>query len=356
VDAAKQPGAAVYGWSPNVSSWGASLLAGSDGQFDLFVSQMKSGGLVGWGSESECVHATSSQRSGPYVKQSVMLGNECHGTVVIRDPQKKDYLLFHQGIGSAANKTSRSQPGNFMHISKTPRGPWIPAVTTPSPVIVGKGRGQCGMPTAAFHPNGSLFVVCGNGHQLVASTGVNQPWRSVTTLNTPPKWEDPTLWFDRRGAWHIIYHVWAADPFEKHNEPSSVRRKRDSRVPLDVCARLTLPVGLQGHAFSLDGVEWTFSDVQPFNGSVAFTDGTAKQFATRERPQLTFVDELHPLPGATALRTTPNGLTSAVNSQPLGPWCEQCSMHACSQCKVTAGRDWTYTIFQPLATAAAGPV
>ena len=116
---------------------------------------------------------------------------------------------------------------------------------------------------------------------------------------------------------------------------------------------MTTP-GLQGHAFSLDGVEWTFSDVQPFNGSVAFTDGTAKQFATRERPQLTFVDELHPLPGATALRTTPNGLTSAVNSQPLGPWCEQCSMHACSQCKVTAGRDWTYTIFQPLATAAAG--
>ena len=230
MDAAKQPGAAVYGWAPNVSSWGASLLAGSDGQFDLFVSQMKSGGLVGWGSESECVHATSSQRSGPYVKQSVMLGNECHGTVVISDPHTKNYLLFHQGIGSAANKTSRTQPGNFMHHSKTPRGPWIPAVTTPSPVIVGKGRGQCGMPTAAFHPNGSLFVVCGNGHQLVASTGVNQPWRSVTTLNTPPKWEDPTLWFDRRGSWHIIYHVWAADPFEKHNEPSSVRRKRDSRV------------------------------------------------------------------------------------------------------------------------------
>ena len=41
---------------------------------------------------------------------------------------------------------------------------------------------------------------------------------------------------------------------------------------------------------------------------------------------------------------------------PPGPWCEQCSMHACSQCKVTAGRDWTYTIFQPLATAAMGPV
>ena len=107
MDAAKQPGAAVYGWAPNVSSWGASLLAGSDGQFDLFVSQMKSGGLVGWGSESECVHATSSQRGGPYVKQSVMLGNECHGTVVIRDAHT-NYLLFHQGIGSAANKTSRS--------------------------------------------------------------------------------------------------------------------------------------------------------------------------------------------------------------------------------------------------------
>ena len=49
-------------------------------------------------------------------------------------------------------------------------------------------------------------------------------------------------------------------------------------------------------------------------------------------------------------RTTPVGLTNGVSSQPLGPWCDGCSEGACSQCKVTDGRDWTYTTYVPLAT------
>jgi hypothetical protein len=173
------------------------------------------------------------------------------------------------------------------------------------------------MPTAAFHPNKTLYVVCGNGHGLYSADTWDGDWRLVTALEPPPKWEDPTLWFDRRGNWHIVYHVWAAEPFEKHHEPAS------------------------GHAFSRNGIEWTFSTTQPFTGTVNFTDGGFKQFATRERPQMVFTD---------AARHTPVGLTSAVSPQPLGPWCHECSMGACSQCKVTPGRDWTYTIFQPLTT------
>lgn len=38
----------------------------------------------------------------------------------------------------------------------------------------------------------------------------------------------------------------------------------------------------------------------------------------------------------------------AVSPQPLGPWCDQCAEGACSQCKITKGRDWTYTIYQGL--------
>jgi hypothetical protein len=84
---------------------------------------------------------------------------------------------------------------------------------------------------------------------------------------------------------------------------------------------------------------WDGEQVQPFSGTVNFTDGSSKQFATRERPQMIFPD---------AARHTPVGLTSAVSPQPLGPWCKECGMGACSQCKVTPGRDWTYTIFQSL--------
>ena len=91
-----------------------------------------------------------------------------------------------------------------------------------------------------------------------------------------------------------------------------------------------------------DGREWHRGARQPFNGTVRFTDGTARDFATRERPQLVFGD---------AARTTPVALTSAVSSQPVGPACDGCVLGACSQCKITPGRDWTYTIVQPLARA-----
>jgi hypothetical protein len=275
---------------------------------------MQTGGLVGWGSESECVHATSTTLGGPFHKQSVLVPKECHGPVVLRAPDDGEYLLFHQGDGKGSAR-NRSSPADFMHHSKSPAGPFVPTVSTPASLDP-QGRG-CGMPTAAFHPNKTLFVVCGNGHSLYSADTWDGNWRLITALSTPPKWEDPTLWFDQRGNWHIVYHVWAADAFEKHHEPAS------------------------GHAFSRNGIEWTFSTTQPFTGTVDFTDSGSKQFATRERPQMIFTD---------AARHTPVGLTSAVSPQPLGPWCHECSMGACSQCKVTPGRDWTYTIFQPLQT------
>ena len=314
VNATQQPGASIFGYSPNVSSWGGSILTDGRGLHHLFVAQMQTGGLIGWGSESECVHATSTSLGGPFSKQSVLVPKECHGPVVLRAPDG-EYLMLHQGDGRGSARNT-SSPADFMHHSSSPAGPWVPTTTTPASLDPA-GRG-CGMPTAAFHPNGTLFVVCGNGHGLYAADTWNGHWRLVTALVTPPKWEDPTLWFDRRGNWHIVYHVWAAEPFEAHHEPAS------------------------GHGFSSTGTEWTFSTTQPFTGTVNFTDGTSKQFATRERPQMIFTD---------AARHTPVGLTSAVSPQPLGPWCKECKMGACSQCKVSPGRDWTYTIFQALRTS-----
>jgi len=305
VNRTAHPGAALYGWDPNVSSWGGTLVTDVGGVDHLFVAQMKSGGLVGWGTQSECVHAVGSLETAMFTKRDVVLPNECHGPVVIRDPVSSEFLMFH--IGSGGGSTS-----SFMHHSPNVTGPWMAATTDP---------GSCGMPTAAFHPNGTLFVVCGNGHQLVRADHWDGQWTHLAPLHTPPGWEDPTLWFDADAHWHIIYHVYALAPFAAHDERYS------------------------GHGFSVDGWNWTFSEVEPFGGVVNFTDGSSQAFATRERPQLLFED---------AGRHVPVGLTSAVSSQPIGPMCNSCKQGACSQCKVTPGRDWTYTIFQPLAGFATG--
>ena len=56
------------------------------------------------------------------------------------------------------------------------------------------GDAPCGMPTAAFHPNGTLFAVCQNGHSLWRQDHWDAPWTSVTPLAPPPSWEDPSIW------------------------------------------------------------------------------------------------------------------------------------------------------------------
>ena len=62
-------------------------------------------------------------------------------------------------------------------------------------------------------------------------------------------------------------------------------------------------------------------------------------FATRERPHFVFAD---------AAQTVPAFLVTAVSSHPVGPSCDQCNFHACSQCKETPGMDWTFTHIEPL--------
>lgn len=196
---------------------------------------------------------------------------------MLQDPTTHEFLMFHIGNGNGSSSS-------FMHHSASITGPWTPAKTSPS-------SGHCNMPTAAYHPNGTLFVVCGNGRSLFSAKQWDKEWSLVTPLNCPPGWEDPTLWFDKRGNWHIIYHVYALRPYAAHDERYS------------------------GHAFSPDGKTWTFSDVEPFGGVINFTDGTFQAFATRERPQLIFQDPR---------KQAPVGLTSAVSSQPIGPSCDSC--------------------------------
>merc|ERR1711862_351522 len=129
----------------------------------------------------------------------------------------------------------------------------------------------------------------------------DQEWAPMRSLqksggDRDRHWEDPTLWFDRRGNFHILYHVYCLLPYSAGKECSS------------------------GHAFSADVFAWTFSDIEPFNGSVAFSDGTSTTFSTRERPQVIF---------AVGDTTTPVGFVGGVSSQPIGPMCDSCSEGAC---------------------------
>ena len=76
-------------------------------------------------------------------------------------------------------------------------------------------------------------------------------------LLTPPRpaAQDPFLYQDERGHWHLLMHAMGW---------TSVGR----------------------HAFSRDAANWTISDVAPYTADVTFEDGSVQTMLRRERPQL----------------------------------------------------------------------
>lgn len=293
----------MYGFSPNVSSWGGNPVKADDGTYHLYVAEMAVGGLKNWGSKSECTHAISANLSGPYQKVDEAVPIWCHNPNTIRD-KNGTYLLFHIGNGNKQNSS------NFLHYSFSPNGPWIPGSTKPK---------SCNNPAPAFHPNGTLFCIC-NHLDITYASSWNSTWAPLRNIGHPSDdpdrhWEDPFLWFDRGGNWHILYHVYCLKRFEANKECYS------------------------GHAFSINGYQWTFSPIEPHNGTVHFIDGSSKRFATRERPHILFADES---------KTTPAFLITGVSPHPVDSSCDRCKRNACSQCKVTTGMDWTYTQMEPL--------
>ena len=143
-------------------------------------------------------------------------------------------MMFHIGSGPSSGS------GGFMEHSSSPNGPWVTATTKPS---------GCNNPAPAFHPNGTLFVVC-NHFSITSATAVdaggpiwNAPYTPLVPIGHPRSsgmqdetrhWEDPTLWFDKRGNWHIIYHVYCLLPFTAHHECASGhgrQRRRQLNAP-----------------------------------------------------------------------------------------------------------------------------
>ena len=134
-----------------------------------------------------------------------------------------------------------------------------------------------------MHPNGTVFVIChNNGLYLIEGETLGGPYKNKN-LNTMPSrwtsqltaehgwidkvvWEDPHLWFDADGNWHVICHTYPQGG-----------------------GAFNVVVG--GHGFSADGLEWHWSALPPFTVNVTHASGNGGggktvTYGTRERPFL----------------------------------------------------------------------
>jgi hypothetical protein len=92
--------------------------------------------------------------------------------------------------------------------------------------------------------------------------------------------EDPFLWQDERGHWHILMHNMEATG---------------------------------AHAFSRDAITWTTSGVEPYGKGVHFADGTNVSMGRREQPQLLLDKAGRPLYSSTGVVDFPDHSYTIVN-------------------------------------------
>eukprot|EP00937_MAST-01D_sp_MAST-1D-sp2_P006230 g6230.t1 len=269
-------------------------------------------GLHVWGGQSTVVHATAATVEGPFTKQAIVIGSEAHNPQAIAI--NGSWYIFHIGTGDkpgapkdcnetasapaagAAVDTSPSAAaaaaiaagagagaggGSTLHRASGPDGPFQPVAGAPS---------GCNNPSPARHPNGTLYLFCTWSIRASQSGTPEGPWDAPVAVHPPNSnarhWEDPFLWIDARGHFHVLSHTWSALAY-----PSNA---------------------ISGHAFSIDGgaSSWQFSADEPYNNSIRHGDGTVQHFATLERPKLLFTDLERP--------HTPTHLINGVSPVWLG--------------------------------------
>jgi len=275
----------------NTSSWGGSVVkVGS--QYHMYVSRMSDGcGLNCWQGNSEIAHAVSSNPLGPFVYQEIVLPYFAHGPT-IHQLSDGTFLLFHLGCSTPDHPMpdhtpckcpwhNGTSPENSLEKMGSLRAPLacgsdyigLNTASSPSGPWTTVGQRNPKVKWASGTTNPGIFVY-GNGSVLMAYRGneatdaANErlgvayasSWKSdYDDSRAVPIFthggEDPYIYLDKRGNYHIIYHD--MDGSDKG-----------------------------GHGYSPDGITWYNGPTTCYTGEVQFDDGTSKKFKKRQRPQL----------------------------------------------------------------------
>jgi hypothetical protein len=273
----------------DTSSWGGSVVKIGD-VYHMYVARMSGNcGLNCWQGNSEIAHAVSNTPLGPFTFSEIVLPYFAHGPT-IHQLEDGTMVLAHLGCSTPGNPVPDHPPctcpwhNGTSSVASSPA--YNPKATCSSDYIsLNSAPGPTGPwtnigrrnPTSAWSTgttNPGLFIYA-NGTALMAYRG-NTPtassneflglaeattWKSdFVSIDTKAPivthiGEDPYIYQDKRGNYHIIYH----------DMEGSDRG---------------------GHAYSQNLIEWHNGPVPCYTGEVHYDDGSSHKFQKRQRPQL----------------------------------------------------------------------
>ncbi|KAM3530301.1 hypothetical protein MY4038_004983 [Beauveria bassiana] len=318
------------------SSWGARIVRDpvDDGLHHLFAAEFAHGcGLDYWAPYSRIVRAESREgAAGPYVFADEVAGTFAHNPTVVRSPADQVYLMYYIGCatevdassGRCTGKKFSCGPGNANNgesgisvMTSSDLRTWTSAgqvfsgtnsstdwdadVTNPSAFpLYAAGRDET--PAILLAYRGCPYDCLGREqiNLAVAATGYRGPYRRV---QPDPVFladnEDPFVWRDKRGHWHMLTHSLEAEG-GFGNGPKVGR-----------------------HAYARDYAgPWTLSTTTQrrslaFDTTVRWDDGGEVRFYRRERPQLMFSEDGEMTPLLLTTGVQPRG--SAMSYTVIAP-------------------------------------
>lgn len=267
-------------------SWGGAVL-NVGGTFHAFITHWADG--IGTNTSKIIKHGTSTNAAGPYsYSPRFSMPGMSPQVVVWKKPASNLGTAGALDAASVAALTARTGDATYnetggdtatttqyvmftaappaLWVASTPAGPFAP-LSFKRPSFGGTPCGNAA-PTLVGQ---SWYAVCQKTTEVFASTapegpwskfGEIAPWQNVSGLKSQHV-EDPFLWVDKRGNWHILNHAY-------------------NFSEVDHCASSTV----SAHTFSRDGKVWQTLGLEPYGHTIAHDDGTSTTYSTLERPYL----------------------------------------------------------------------
>eukprot|EP01079_Euglenida_sp_SAG-EU17-18_P008757 gene8757-30_t len=277
--------------------WGAAVVQDDAGLYHMFVAEWMDKCPMTyptWTSSTHIVHATAADRQGPYTPTDVAVPPAAGNPCVVKLPNSSYAMFFtnHRWTGPVRNCSGppsdwgppsynpSSATGISAAFADTLEGPWRVtydvvnfSCTNPGPVVLKNGtvllsyktwhNGRCIGLVSAPSP-GAPFT------HFPLGTAVHRAWALRTILaalawsggvdrclGVAPLLEDPFLWVDHRGNYHILYHE----------------------------------DGYGGAAHSPDGVRWDYDGTnRAYPYTVQYEDGGSLECLKREEPKVLLED------------------------------------------------------------------
>lgn len=287
--------------SQGTSSWGSKIIRDPRDRriFHAFTTEFTHEcGLNYWSPYSRIVHTVSiSGPEGPYHFESEIVGTFAHNPTVVWSEADQLYLLYHIGCLISVPDTCQAVnftcgPGNNLNgesgisvLSSPDLYRWKPH----GQVLTGNVKGKWDtdttnpsvLPLWSPHDQTSEILLvyrgCGfNCDQDLEQIGVSSaphftgPYKRTHSHPVIEEDnEDPFIWRDKRGNYHMLLH--SLEPDGGFGDGPKV--------------------GRHAYARSWEG-PWTWNNnTLAYNTSVDYTDGTTINFSRRERPQLFFSED-----------------------------------------------------------------